>query len=762
MDTKIVKKKAINISAKNSYEYLNKSLSQKIDIVNDFYNVTPIGSQITAFEENSRTQSLNPLSYMSLNQRSMGSVKESSFGSEKHFKSNISVLVEDEVKNNCNSKSIQQPLVLFNAPKRCKKKLPPTLTKRKFQKYSLLVKHKIVHLKYKHPEKTIRRKLETYKIKYCSNRKRIQENLCSDSVSNAVSSSRILRKVVAIENLLHETDKIYSKDINQDKNLEIDPSEDTLTRINSESSPNDSICTKTAPVVEIQTKISSMEAVSTHTIVQTQSSTSELSHQADESTYKAIANETRIINNNEAELNSATTFKSDFINLSLAQITHSSILIYNTGTSSEQSREEILYDENLTSTESFITQSNSIDLPISLPGITETNTNKLITKDSENACILLDDYVNTTSDSDAFVIARTSSYFKNNSSFLDIYSNQTLMPSSELPNQTERCNIYFQSTKKEDVTSFIDTVINVGIFQPPISSGKEQYSMENFNNVIIIDELRKLPAPQIIPTEIYSKNVIQKSFSVDNEGDRHKSILPNEEIIRSIITEAEKTEKKPCSEEFRNYAPPPDVWEKLIVFLDLSMRRMEASLVQKIGNELKISLEKFEKYFPFTPLPEHDFIKSDIKYYNKTNKDDLSKMESGNLTCVDESMQCGLVQNEVIDKLMSKIKVEGKGDVFDSTLKVIKSKIGTRKLYDSFEILEPTVLHGTSIARENADSLLTLSSEGVRVKKSKGTRHLMGFTVPMRFLKANMLVLISVPAFFFSIFLVYTFFALLM
>nr|XP_034837730.1 uncharacterized protein LOC117993960 [Maniola hyperantus] len=621
----------------------------------------------------------------------------------------------------------------------------------------------------------MRRKLKTYykgtKIN-CSHPRQIQQKLRSNSVLRVVSHTRILKKVLSKANLLDEAGNTFHKDINQDKALDIDASDDTLTRINSESSQNDSTSTKTIPsVVEIPIKISAKEPTSAHTLIQTQNETPELSQTSNETT-RINENKMYPINNNKKESKHKIIIKTDIISVAVAQINDTSILKYKTDMSNEQSREEMLYKENLTSAKSFNTPSDTAKITSSLQ-ITEKDTknNHLLANNNDKNCIGLTDMVNTFGkiSSDTIIIPKTSSYSKDNADSLDIFSNQTLTPSSELTNQTEPCNIYYQPTRnREEVTStLLDSIINVGMIKMPITRSENEYSTGNSNNVIIIDELGKIPFPnKVQATDKYSKNVIKKSISVDNDGDRPKNInLPNEETIRSIITETENANKKSCSEEFRNFVPPLDIWEKLIEYLDMRIRRLEDSLVKQIRYELKESLTKFDKYFPF-PLEQHDFLRNN-NMRNKINESDVSKMESGHLTHFDESMQCVFVQNELIDELMSKIKVEGNAVIVEEfPLKSLKSRVKITKVNDSFEIIKSPVRTCTSIGKGKGDSLLTSSSEGVRVEKlseiRRQNRLVKCVSAPIHFFKANMLVITSVPAFFVFIFLVYRFFLLLM
>ncbi|XP_045781117.1 uncharacterized protein LOC123878096 isoform X3 [Maniola jurtina] len=749
----------------NSYEYLKTSPQIAVN------DVTPIISQITNFEENGRMQSSVPLSDVTLssfNQCSRHRVSVCNQSSEKSFTNSLTVFLKDVIEENYTNALIPQTQeILFSSPKRCKKlrrkKLLQTLNKRKFR---------IIPFNYKHREQNIKRKLKTYSKKTkrnYSHPRQIQQELRINSVLKVVSRTRILKKVLSKANLLDQAGITFLKDVNQDKILHTDASDDTLTRINSESSQNDSTSTKTVPsVVEIPTKMSASEPASTHTLIQTQN----VSLESQPSNETTCIHENKIypINNSTEESRHEIIVKTDIISVAVAQINDASILKYQTGVSSEQSREEMLYKENLTSAESFNTESDTAKM--SSLEITEKDAknNHLLANNDDKNCIVLTDMINTFGKSSTATlnIAKTSSYFTDNSDSLDIFSNETLTPSSKLTNQTEPC-IYYKPTRngEEVKCTLLDTIINVEMFKMPITSSENEYSTRNSNNIIITDELGKMPFPNKVQAiDKYSKNVIQKSFSVDNEGDRPKNvILPNEDTIRSIITETEKPDKKSCSEEFRNFVPPQEMLDKLIVYFDMRIRRLEDSLVKQIRNELKESLTKFEKYFP-SSLDENDFLRNG-NIYNNVNESDISKMESGRLTYFDESMQCDLVQNEAIDELIkkSKMKVEGNTVIVeDFPLKLIKSRVKIKKVNDSFEIIK-SVRPCTSEGRGKGDSLLTLSSEGVGVKKlndfHQRNRLVKYVLAPINFFKANVLVITSVPAFFVFIFLVYRFFLLL-
>lgn len=767
METDVAKIKQDEINTNWSFGNLNTSVSLEM-AKNSFYNVTPIESQIKQFVENSRTQSSITLTDDKLIINNSISVSRCSVNkrvddTENKVTNSVSAsgFLKELVEGIYNNTLNYTPQILFNAskPKRHKKIRRKTLNpkNRKSHRSVRLVTY-IRHYKYKHSEKIILGKFKTYCNKTRRNRanaSRIKQDIFSNSFVKAVSGSTILKKVLAKENLLNEVDRIMYKDIQQDKALEKDPSGDTLTRINSESSHNDSIHTKTPPsVVEIPNSISVTDAVSTRTITLNQNGNSDLSNES----HETYSDNDYGKYNTEESINQSS-FKTN-IEVALA-LNDTSILKYVKTASDEQSREKMMYKENLTSAESFLSESDFINITSSQDtSDTDTQNMNLSRNENDKICIVINDVINTfnnTSDSDTFVIAQTSSYFKNTSDSVHMSSEQTLTPSSELTNQTEPCNIYVQPTGKGEVkTVLLDS--NETICQMPVSCSSNAFSTENYltNNVIITDELGRIPLANREPTADKKRNVMQKSFSVENDGDRPKNInLPNEDTIRAIL-EAE-VEKKSCSEEFRNFIPQADVFDKLISFLDIAIKRMEDSLLKRIGNELKHTLDKFEKFLPL--MEERDFVKSDMKL-NSTNenKRDLSRIESGDLTVLEEGVQCGLVKNEIIDEL-TKMKIEGESNA-ECPVQITESKVMIKKYEDSFKVLKPIELCTSD--GDHGESYITSSSEGVRVKNLRKKSSLLSYlAAPIHFVKTNILVLTSVPAFFFSVYLLYSFFLLL-
>lgn len=772
METGVSEIKQDEINTDWSFENLNTSVSLEM-AANGFYNVTPIESQINHIGENSRTQSSKTLTdgtiINNLISGSRCSVNVKVNDTEDNVTNSVYApgFLKEIVENIYNNTLIDTPRILFNAPKAKYKKIRKNTLRpsnRKSHRMARLVTYYIRHYKYKHPEKIIPTKFKTYYDKTRrnpANRSRIQQNLFAKLDVKAISRSTILKKVLAKENLLNDIYTVKSSDIQQGKVLEKDPSEDTLTKINSESSHNDSIHTKTpTSVVEIPRRKSVTQAASHRTITLTQNGTSDLSNQSHK-TYYDNEFEKYHINNNTEESKNQNSFKTEIeVALALNDASISKYLKINC----EQSREGMLYKENLTSAESFMSESDIFNITSSqeISGMHIQNVN-VSKSDNDKICIVINDVVktfnNNTSDSDTFVKTQTSSYSKNRSDSVDMSSDQTLTYLSELTNQTSPCNIYFQPTRKAEAKSaLLDT--NETIFPKPDRCSSNSLGTDNYltNDIIITDELRRVPlAIRELTADKNIRNVMQKSFSVDNDGDRPKNInLPNEDTIRSIL-EAE-VEKKSCSEEFRYFIPQADVLEKLISFLDTAIRRMEDSLLKRIGNEVKSTLDKFEKFLPVKE--EHDFVKSNIKFESTDeNKSDLSRLESDDLSVLQESVhvQCGLVKNEIIDEL-TKMTIEGERNA-KCPVQITETKVMIKN-EDSFKVLKPVELC-TSVG-EQGDSHITSLSEDVRVERlSKKSSLLSYLAVPIRFVKTNILVLTSVPAFFVSIFLLYSFFMLL-
>lgn len=759
METGVAKIEQDEINTDWSFENLNTSVSLEM-AANSFYNVTPIESQINHIGENSRTHSSITLTdgtiINNLISGSRCSVNVRVDDTEDHFTNNVYApgFLKKIVENIYNNTLIDTPRIIFNAPKAKYKKIRKNILKpsnRKSHRMARLVTYYIRHYKYKHPGKIIPRKFKTYYDKTKRNpviRSRIQQCLFAKLDVKAVSRSTILKKVLAKENLLNYFDTVKSSDIQQGKVLEKDPSEDTLTRINSESSHNDSIHTKTpTSVVEIPSSKSVTQAASHRTITLTQNGTSNLSNQSHKAYYNNEFEKYHINNNTEESKNQSYQRQTDIkVALALNDASISKYLKINC----EQSREGMLL-ENLTSAESLLSESDIFNITSSqeISGMDIQNVN-VSKSDNDKICIVINDVVNTFSNasgSDTFVKTQTSSYSKNRSDSIDMSSDQTLTHLSELTNQTSPCNIYLQPTRKAGAKpALLDT--NETICPKPDRCSSNSLGTDNYltNNIIIHDELRRIPlAIRELTADKNIRNVMQKSFSVDNDGDRPKNInLPNEDTIRSILKA--EVEKKSCSEEFCNFIPQADILDKLISFLDTAIRRMEDSLLKRIGNEIKNTLDKFEKFLPVKE--EHDFVKSNIKFESTDeNKSDLSRLESDALRVLQESVhvQCGLVKNEIIDEL-TKMTIEGETNA-ECPVQITETKVMIKN-EDSFKVLKP--------------AYMTSLSEDVRVERlSKKSSLLSYLAVPIRFVKTNILVLTSIPVFFVSIFLLYSFFLLL-
>ncbi|CAH2098676.1 unnamed protein product [Euphydryas editha] len=449
-------------------------------------------------------------------------------------------------------------------------------------------------------------------------------------------------------------------------------------------------------------------------------------------------------------------FSTGVLNVALAQVNNVSVLDYNKKTDMSidiKSQENILFRESLTSAESFLSESDTVtfssSFDISKSNSIKDNSPNINLKENSSATLIpSQDLDEVNSFNDNFVIAKTSSYFKNNN------SDRTLIIPGLADDLSIPKNNDLQTFNNQDLKpALLDTIINMKIYPdlPKINLIQEN-NFENLNNVIIAKETFRIPtlnklenSSKCATKENFSKTTFIKSFSVEDDGDRRNHIcLPSENTIREMLTRTEKMQKRSCSEESHNYTPAEDLCEKLTTFFDIAIHRLEESLLEKIRNELKQALTVFEKW----NIPNADT--------NKTKSDISIKIVKPH--SLDEELQCCLIQNDIIDELTLNLNNEGNPALTRSNKNSMQAvNIKTEHKLDVIKSPVPHLSKDTTLGYSVAAS----SSEGLKLKYSAKNQCVMRLiSRPIKFFKENMIVIVSVPLFCFVLFLIYSFLVL--
>nr|XP_026484157.1 putative uncharacterized protein DDB_G0282133 [Vanessa tameamea] len=309
-----------------------------------------------------------------------------------------------------------------------------------------------------------------------------------------------------------------------------------------------------------------------------------------------INSQHNIVNNNVNEKRNA--FTTGVVNIVVAQVNNTSILDYN----QNETLENLMLQESLTSAESFISQLDTIT-STSNSEMSNTNSKRdyftIISSNESSSITLTPPQTNfeLISENDDFVMAKTSSYFKKNNSD----SIRTLTPEG-IKDKLKLANNDFRTLDSQNTKPFsLDTIINMKIY-PNIPENKcQNLYIDNCDNVIITnDKIKTKPASTFendynaATRQIILKNIDKKSYRNDDSGNRNHIYLPDENTIKDMLTETDNSQKRSCSEESRNYIPIADLWEKLSTLLDNAIRKLEETIMEKIKNEIKQVLGAFE------------------------------------------------------------------------------------------------------------------------------------------------------------------------
>lgn len=457
------------------------------------------------------------------------------------------------------------------------------------------------------------------------------------------------------------------------------------------------------------------------------------------------------------------TFKT-VINVSRAVI-QSSTFAFEHNVRTIPSDNTVVMHENLTSTEAVIKPVTLTSDPLSEVSSKAICDNymDLTVSDISSERLEGDSTISTTEASDeeyTFYNAKTSSFFNS----YDIDQNL------ESAVQMERPDALFQETfAKVDPnatnSSLIDRVINLGIFPEIISHNSNHYT----NDVIVTDN-RIYSYPEDEETFGYDennvnrmipKNVTQKSFRPElNVGfikPKTDLKLVNEAAITDILQGNGKNENVTRTEQLINEHPSniSELWEKLLIVLDSTAKKIEESLSERIIQEMREALKILNKsdakkdietgLFPTVPTVNNSGD-TDEPMKEVCPEDVPSKLEQG--------LQCNLVQSQLIDELMFFKNRSICGRICPDVSLQSSSKYIER----SFEVLKPPGVMNIP----NRGDVMTLTDEETVEGPCTKVLHIkhpvfMKFSVIWRFFKDNVFVLTSVPVFFFVFVLFYLF-----
>lgn len=254
-------------------------------------------------------------------------------------------------------------------------------------------------------------------------------------------------------------------------------------------------------------------------------------------------------------------------------------------------------------------------------------------------------------------------------------------------------------------------------------------------------------------TKILNKNILKKQFHEQNTAQLNQKAvnLLNHNRIEEMLTNHGMKNLKYIdeSQQFLNIA---EMWDKLIVVLDVSFKRLETTITEKIIKELKNSIAALERYVQFKPEVNMDLEKGDIIVIEPPVRKDISD----ELKEYDGSVQCNLVKSEAIDEIVSKLttqrpKIIGGRRV--KSLQLMKSRL----FRDYFEVLKPSACPEVFSDKEEGDTIYTARTEDFGLPY----RLKMLFFGPFGFIRENLFIISSVPAFFVVLTFVYGIFMLL-
>lgn len=353
------------------------------------------------------------------------------------------------------------------------------------------------------------------------------------------------------------------------------------------------------------------------------------------------------------------------------------------------------------------------------------------------------------SSDDLFDMARTSSDFNEKTS-----EASTLRKGMEYQSSNERKE--FQDNKNTNKTqqSMLETVINLGYYPEvtPSTSSAVAVTVMDQKDTFIIDNKNfhvcsKNMGDHRKETKINS-NIFTKQCNERDKSPTKEPVLPNQEEIKEMLTDDKQPMKN--TEEHKNTFNFSEMWDKLILMLDVAFKRLETTITDKIVKELKNSIASIELYTQSIGEVDVDVEKRDIIVIEPSKHEvisthDIKETETG--------QQCNLVRSEAIDKikltLSSQVpkKIEPGSSL--NSLKKLKSKL----IRDYLEVLKLPLVVGPGTLEDKGDTV-TIST--VRTETfDRVHRMRVALYCPVRFVRENLFVITSVPAFFVVLVFVY-------
>ncbi|XP_063835529.1 uncharacterized protein LOC135084687 isoform X2 [Ostrinia nubilalis] len=552
--------------------------------------------------------------------------------------------------------------------------------------------------------------------KVCKRSAKIKETFYSNSVSKVVSRASLLKSVPAKVNIIDTTDSILMSDDENNNNGSL------------QSSPS-------------TTKKSFISYSSQDTLRQ-QGSTSS-SRNEGMGSINTVNSVIKLPSENKLP------YKTEVINVSVAVAsypTKSKDLVIKT---SRTEPYRSMYNEDLMSTETLVQATHLLTSES-----TSSDTSENIYSDGNNQ----------NSDRTLKPIATSeNTYVVGSSDDSSMRSEETLAPNSETFMFAESLRPNFPLFEKSDKEKLInrpgllDTVINMGIFPEINASTSSAVNFTNkLNNVFVTGDTGKYLNPKFKgdqPLENVketSKHVLKKSFDAEPELNAIKNLdLPNESAIKAIINDNDKVDNKYCSGEIGNYpSNMSELWDRLVMVVDTAVKRLENSLTEKIINEMRKTFTTFEQTNRVAKEEIH-VIEVDKEKGDTVLNVEVSGKEE-NKTEMDEILQCDLVGNQVIDNIMMKLSVEGPKTTIPGTTSKSFIKIKRPKIFrDYFEVLKPPVVESAVVEGMKGDTVTVSTTTPSEIEEVQSFNRVKSFlSGPLTFVRENMLVITSVPAFF--------------
>lgn len=595
----------------------------------------------------------------------------------------------------------EQPQIIFDASKnikRCKEHRQPI--RKKPKSYRRVIKFKSIHFKYKNSKNVITRRIEKYYAK-------VKMNTTSsgplNSISKVISRSRILKNVLAKENLLADT-----SDLNENCNLSL--------------KTTGALCTPSV--------------WSNYGSQSTLVNDSSFSFQSDD-LYSI-----RTVNSVVPISTDTTPYNTD---ISIAVAVGFTSLKPNNDHSDYtiSSNEESSNKDNVTSTDTM--PFSGMELTSQAPS--DNSANKTFTGDfmlnekyvsSATLAGLKKNLLNVVSDDDTFVMGRTISDSDKSSN----RSASELISISEIRVKPENLAAKEIKNHVSQKVTLLD-IMHLGFCPEMTPSTSSGANFDNsMDNVLFQDKTESLTIHNQL-----SKNVLKKSFEIEIK-DLHNNIsLPNEAAIKAILKNDEKSQKK-THEELNDHNLPLDmieIWNRLSLVLDLAIKRLEETITENIIREIKKSLSSI--VIKNTDETEASFFKS------KGIKTCDVIMSSKGIFATEETLghenhqghQCDLVQNQVIDpRTLNSSRI--------SLMSLKKPQV----VRDYFDIIkQPTDECDIEVGKGDTVTVSTATVQDPPNKYAGREGFSSLIAPPFYFLKENLLVITSVPTFFLILFCLY-------